>query len=304
MWLRPALERPQASSCLRPHCRAAVFQAKGFAGSRLRHFIFLSLLCVAAAEEKKKSKFLEPFPMIVKAGLFWWCIFVFVVVAYFIVEVLWVRYKGTAVVQWGLTFDFDGTATRKVYWEQFVEPSKWSQSHPVVQSAVISMVQNVLAENSGQREKDGEEAAKVTCETNPNEEQTSDPLLGLKVVPFGPMAVNRGLTLRVRNGDMEGSFFCARLCTEISTPDEGPWTYTMKTVSTGPAYPYLSGTETSTMKMWPEEGGKVHCEWEGRAEVASRFYRWWQGLDNAAHEGAKAVMEAINDEVRRSKKHD
>jgi len=187
--------------------------------------------------------------MIVKAGLFWWCIFVFVVVAYFIVEVLWVRYKGTAVVQWGLTFDFDGTATRKVYWEQFVEPSKWSQSHPVVQSAVISMVQNVLAENSGQHEKDGEEAAKVTCETNPNEEQTSDPLLGLKVVPFGPMAVNRGLTLRVRNGDMEGSFFCARLCTEISTPDEGPWTYTMKTVSTGPAYPYLSGTETSTMKM-------------------------------------------------------
>eukprot|EP00913_Durusdinium_trenchii_P011265 g10578.t1 len=109
--------------------------------------VLLSLLQVlgaAAYGGKKKSKFLEAYPMVFKFLLFWWCVFVFAVMTVYIIDHLMYKRFGPAKVVWKAEHIFKG-ASREELWTYLANPSKWSESdHPVLQTADVSMAGRVF----------------------------------------------------------------------------------------------------------------------------------------------------------------
>ncbi|CAK9075989.1 unnamed protein product [Durusdinium trenchii] len=224
-----------------------------FADQRKRKvlIVLLSLLQVlgaAAYGGKKKSKFLEAYPMVFKFLLFWWCVFVFAVMTVYIIDHLMYKRFGPAKVVWKAEHIFKG-ASREELWTYLANPSKWSESdHPVLQTADVSMVCDIKDPPS---EKENEEEDLAAKEEKPFEH----PKKVCQSIELGPLKKGHGMILRHKadSGPQAGRVFCVRECSQIEEPSDGPFVLIMRTVEGGLGYPFLENTEISEVEMFPSE---------------------------------------------------
>eukprot|EP00440_Ansanella_granifera_P061083 gb/GFBE01066213.1/.p1 GENE.gb/GFBE01066213.1/~~gb/GFBE01066213.1/.p1 ORF type:complete len:293 (+),score=78.75 gb/GFBE01066213.1/:1-879(+) len=277
-------------------------------GSKVRAPLLVLLLllsyalpAVAYGSGKKKSKFLAAYPMVFKFLLFWWCVFVFAVMFVYIVDHLFYRRYGPAKVTWNVEHTFRG-GTREQYWAQLADPSKWSEAHPVVQTADVDMVSWA----KGEEAKDAVDVTEGKDEKNESTENLDplglpkDPKAKLDSVPLGPLKTGLGMVLRHKadSGPRGGSFFCLRECKQVEEPSEGPYLLIMKTVEAGVGFPFLDNSEVSEVELFPAaEDGSIRCKMVGTAEVTSRIFRWWAGLQKNSTEAAVGFLESIAYEV-------
>jgi len=295
-------------------CRAAWRSAPRAAA--LRALLLVALVAQASAaygygSGKKKSKFLEAYPMIFKFFLFWWCVTVFAVMGVYIADHLLFRKFGSAKVVFSVERTFKGGAAggRKGFWEQFADPTKWSPQHPVLQSADIRMVRCAPPEDVA---KDGAtEGDKAEEEEKPPEPliiaDEPTPSARLQPIDLQPLKAGLGFILRHKDdaGPRAGRFYCTRECTEMEMPKEGPWRFVMRTVEVGVGYPYDPDSEVSEVEMHPAaEDGSVRCVVTGTASARSRLFRWWNSLEPNAVYGATSMLQTIEEELLSSKKKD
>mmetsp|Transcript_90747 Transcript_90747/g.194634 ORF Transcript_90747/g.194634 Transcript_90747/m.194634 type:complete len:277 (-) Transcript_90747:50-880(-) len=259
--------------------------------------LFLCLvLPTLAYGGKKKSKFLAAYPSLFKFFLFWWCIFVFGVMTVYIIDTLLYKYRGPAHVDFSIEHVFRGVDSRQVYWAQFVDPTTWDVAkHPVLQSADVRTVR-VDTEVPP-----AEPLADAAAASGAHASKRVTPL------PEGLVALKPGLGLILRHkegsGVRTGTLFCTRECTQMETPEDGPWRLVMRTIEVGAGYPFMPDTEESELQLWaPEKDGTMRCSMVGFAAVNSRFFRWWTGIRRASVAGAVAMMEGIEEVVQASKK--
>ncbi|CAE7523446.1 unnamed protein product [Symbiodinium natans] len=234
--------------------------------------------------------------MVFKFCLFWWCVFVFAVMAVYIADHLLYRKFGPAKVVWKADHSFKG-ASREEFWAQFTDPSRWSPEHPVLQTADVSMV---LCEQSGSQEKSSPEAeAEDVAEDVAEEVPFANPKRKLEAVQLGPLKPGLGMVLRHKaESESSGSFFCTRECKQLEEPVEGPFRLVMQTLEAGLGYPFLDDSEISEVEIFPpSEDGTIRCKMTGVAEVTSRIFRWWSGLQKDSQEAAAAFMQSIQNEV-------
>lgn len=259
----------------------------------------------AAYRSGKKSKFLAAYPIVFKFLLFWWCVFVFIVMGVYIIDHLMFRKFGPAKVVWCVEHRFKGgpSGGREAYWAQLADPTTWTMSHPVLQSADIRMVQCSSADKA---QPDAQPEAQPEAQPQPGADG-APPETQLRPVPLAPLGAGLGLILRHKEGSgpRSGSFFCTRACEQLEAPAEGPWSMVMRTVEVGAGYPFQAGTEATEVTMHPPaEDGSVRCTMSGSAEVNSRIFRWWNSLEPASRLGAVAMFEAIEAEMLAAKKKD
>lgn len=297
--------------------------------------VLLTLLVVSASaagsKPKKTDKFLSAYPMLFKFLLFWWCVVVFVIMAGFIADNLCWRYIGSAPVKWSTSYTFDGRASREAYWAQFVDPSAWTPTHPILQSADVRMVKVLSPEDAAVEQSSngaapgGLDVSKEYSLADPpppdavaeaklmrDEIQAangirSEPSKRMKPTDFGPLKVGLGLVLRhkVSEEQRSGLFFCSRECTLLEVPEEGPWEFEMQTAEVGVGHVFLPGTEEVRIKLWPaEDDGTIKCDMEGSGAVQSRLFRWWYALDRSSAESAQAMLESFNEQQGQAKKAD
>lgn len=266
------------------------------------HVLSASLLLQAALptlayEGQKRAKFLGAYPTIFKFCLFWWCVFVFFIMAIYIADHLMFRKFGPARVNWKAERQLRGTASREEYWAQLADPSKWSSQHVILQSADVSMVNCKSSDasasaptKSAEDEDEDVDEASVSAEVDPEER--------LQAVELGPLKPGLGMILRHKadSGARAGSFFCTREVTNLEQDaSDGPWLLVMKTVDAGAGYPFLSNTEISEVEMFPAaEDGTIRCKMVGTADVTSRVFRWWTSLQKTSQEAAFAFLESID----------
>eukprot|EP00931_Biecheleriopsis_adriatica_P066413 TRINITY_DN40780_c0_g1_i1.p1 TRINITY_DN40780_c0_g1~~TRINITY_DN40780_c0_g1_i1.p1 ORF type:complete len:297 (-),score=91.47 TRINITY_DN40780_c0_g1_i1:79-915(-) len=256
------------------------------------------VLPVLAYGGKKKGKFMAAYPVVFKFVLFWWCVFVFGVMIVYIIDHLMYKKFGAAKVVWNAEHTFRG-ASRKEYWAQISDPSKWSKQHPIMQTADICMVH---CNGSCTDAKEAEAASEEASAELPN---PAEPKKKLKPAKWGPLRSGLGMVLRhkAESGPQAGNFFCTRECTQLEEPQDGPFLLIMKTVEAGVGYPFLEDTEISEVELFPAaEDGSIRCKMVGTAEVTSRMFRWWTGLQKSSQEAACAFLESISEEVSSAKK--
>lgn len=288
----------------------------------LRRYLQLALLFLLVlptwTKREKRNKFLENIPILAKAGLFWWCLTVFVIMMTFIVDSMCWRYLGAAHIKWSTSFKFDGRASREEYWKQFVDPSSWSSEHPIFQSADVRMVRVLrpdaatsdgLKEDSvNADEKLSEavpEAKLLTDEIQAANGIRSEPSKRMQTIDFAPLKAGLGLVLhhKASTEQRSGLFYCSRECTLSETPEEGAWQFMMKTVEVGVGHMFLPGSEEVKVTLLPpEEDGSVLCDMEGTGAVQSRIFRWWYKLSATSAESAKAMLEMFNEQLGHAKK--
>eukprot|EP00930_Biecheleria_cincta_P044090 TRINITY_DN30251_c0_g2_i1.p1 TRINITY_DN30251_c0_g2~~TRINITY_DN30251_c0_g2_i1.p1 ORF type:complete len:306 (-),score=34.07 TRINITY_DN30251_c0_g2_i1:317-1177(-) len=265
------------------------------------HVLVMSLLLqlalpTLAYEGQKRAKFLAAYPTIFKFCLFWWCVFVFFIMAIYIADHLMFKKFGPARVTWKAERLFRGPAPREKYWAQLADPSKWSSQHLVLQSADLSMVNcksgDVSASAPDESAEDIDEAS-AFAQVEPEDR--------LQAVELGPLKPGLGMILRHKadSGPRAGSFFCTREVTNLEQDaSDGPWLLVMKTVEAGAGYPFLPNTEISEVEMFPAaEDGTIRCKMVGTADVNSRVFRWWTSLQKTSQEAAFALLESIDNEV-------
>lgn len=278
---------------------------------RLRLLLLLASAAPAMAKKSKGIEILKHYPAMFKFCMFWWCIFVFIVMGGYIIDTLLFRWFGPARVNWKLEHVFRGAADREAYWAQLVDPSQWSKTHPVLQSADLRMV------NCAKLLKEVASSAAAEERTDTDKADDDDPYVdkppkvmeassSLESVALGPMRPGLGLVLRHKSGggDLGGAFYCTRACSRLEKPPDGVWRFGMDTVEAGAGYPFSAGSQRDELEMWPPgEDGSVRCSMSGSAEVGSRFFRWWSGLEGSSRSGALAMLEAIGAEIQAAKKH-
>jgi len=269
--------------------------------------LMLTLPSMAHGFVGKKTtdmKLLEAFPDFFKFVMFWWCVLVFGVMSVFILDQLMFKYRGPATISWSTSFVFDGRASREAYWAQFVDPSAWKATHPILESADVRMVDFKTGDGN---------AAVVATERKENEEiqdevsgaldeAALEPSARLKPVELKSFVPGLGLILRHKSGNdlphglaREGLFFCSRECTALETPKDKPWRFEMKTVEAGAGHAFVPGTEVVAVLLHPTaEDGTIVCEMSGRGSLTSRVWRWWMGLEKLSVEGAQVMLEAIS----------
>mmetsp|Transcript_22212 Transcript_22212/g.62235 ORF Transcript_22212/g.62235 Transcript_22212/m.62235 type:complete len:321 (-) Transcript_22212:77-1039(-) len=311
--------------------------SSAFRGGRPRVMRLLLLACLlaslvspalAAYGKGKKSKFMSAYPILFKFVLFWWCVFVFVVMGFYVADNLMWRKFGPAKVAWSVerTFKAAPDGGRAAFWAQLVDPTKWSMSHPVLQSADIRMVECTKPEaekndtgskDETSKESAGDKAAAEAAEPaepakSPNATEADEglvaPSAALRPVELRPLEAGLGFILRHKQslgGPRAGSFFCARECTKLETPADGTWRMFMRTVEVGNGYPFEPDSEESEVELAPPaEDGSVRCTINGFAAVNSRLFRWWNGLEPNSRAGSEAMLEAIENEVLSAKKNE
>ncbi|CAE8618657.1 unnamed protein product [Polarella glacialis] len=271
--------------------------------------IVLLLSFVTSADAyggKKKSKFMAAYPFLFKFFLFWWCVFVFGVMFVYISDHLMFRKFGPAKVRWSAEHVFKGSASRETYWSQVADPSKWSMQHPILQTADIRMVKCTAPEKKPEKPEKKEETTEEEEEAKV-ETVEGEPLAKLEPIPMGPLKAGLGMIFR-HKADSEvraGSFFCTRECSELEAPSSGPWRLVMRTVETGAGYPFLANTEVSQVEMWPAaEDGSIRCKLTGSADLTSRVFRWWAGLQSGSMKSAEMYLQSVEELVGASKKKD
>jgi len=274
--------------------------------------IIVILLLPVLVEAKKKSKFLAGYPSIFKFLLFWWCVIVFAIMFVYIVDQLFYKFRGPCRIDFDVECKFRGVADRLVYWEQVMDPTKWKETHPILQSADVRLVECTGLETKDTDEAAGQSASEAETDTagtrQPDDavQNVGDPPnTKLTPVPLGPLKEGLGLILRHKTGSgpREGTFFCTRKCIQLDMPKEGDWRLVMRTVEVGGGYPFLPDTEQSELIMSPPaEDGSITCQMYGYASVSSRFFGWWTGLRKASEQGAAMMLEAIGEEIERGKK--
>lgn len=263
----------------------------------------LQLSSAAAYGGKKKSKFLEAYPMVFKFLLFWWCVFVFAVMTVYIIDHLMYKKFGPAKVVWRAERFFKGVS-REELWAQLADPSKWSKDHPVLQTADISLVSN-MHDPPTTPDKEANEAEEIS-KAKEESHENSDPHFGenafetpkkrCEPIELGPLRKGHGMLLRHKadSGPQAGRVFCLRECSQIEEPVEGPFLLVMRTIEGGLGYPFLENTEISEVEMFPSEDGTVRCKMTGMADVTSRIFRWWAGLQKDSQASAVAFLESLD----------
>ncbi|CAK0865964.1 unnamed protein product [Prorocentrum cordatum] len=275
---------------------------------RVRLLLLLAGAVPAMAKKSKGLEILKHYPTMFKFCMFWWCIFVFAVMGGYIIDTLLFRKFGPARISWKMEHVFRGTADRDAYWAQLVDPSRWSTTHPVLQSADLRMVDcsKLLKEVAAGAAvvTDTDEVASYGDEDKPP--KVMEASSSLESVALGPLRPGLGLVLRHKGGTgaLAGAFYCTRACTLLEKPPEGVWRFGMDTVEAGAGYPYAAGSQKDELEMWPPgEDGSIRCRMSGTAEVGSRFFRWWSGVESSSRAGALAMLEAIGEEIQAAKKH-
>jgi len=260
--------------------------------------LLLQLSSAAAYGGKKKSKFLEAYPMVFKFLLFWWCVFVFAVMTVYIIDHLMYKKFGPAKVVWRAERFFKGIS-REDLWAQLADPSKWSKDHPVMQTADITLVSNMRDPPSTDKEEN--EAEEMSKEKEPNEEHFGENAFEntkkkCQPIELGPLKKGHGMLLRHKpdSGPQAGRVFCLRECAQIEEPADGPFLLVMRTIEGGLGYPFLENTEISEVEMFPSEDGAVRCKMSGMADVTSRIFRWWAGLQKDSQASAVAFLESLD----------
>jgi len=287
----------------------------------------------AAYGSGSKGKFMSAYPAIFKFVLFWWCVFVFVVMGFYIADHLLWRKFGPAKVTWKAERVLKAAPAggRQAYWQQLVDPTRWTDEHPVIQSADIRMVKcdedeakEVAAGATGEeskddskeerKEEDSKEKEEAVATTKTSKQQTAgengDTILpSNKAKPVGlqRLKVGYGFILRHKmdaGGPRAGSFFCTRKCTVLEEPADGTWRMVMRTVETGNGYPFEEDSEESEvlLEVPHEENGSVKCTISGSASVTSRLFRWWNGLEPNSRAASESMLEAIETIVLATKK--
>lgn len=253
---------------------------------------------------KKEKNFLDMYPQIFKFCLFWWCFFVFVVMAIYIIDSLLTKYSGPALVNWKVDHTFRGVDDRQAYWAQLADPSSWSPEHPVLASADIRMV-SIAKTDKDAAKVDKEDADTDDATSNANaadSDAARKPSVQVKPIELQRLKVGLGMMLRHKVGDNAGSLFCTRACTALDEGEE-TWRMTMETVECGAGYPFLEGSEESVVEMHlPQDDGTMLCTMSGCAAVSSRFFRWWSGLRSASEVAAISTLDAIDENMQRAKK--
>lgn len=256
------------------------------------------LLLQVPLAEAKKGKFMANYPGIIKFLLFWWCAFVFVVMAIYVIDYLLFKFLGPAKVVYSTERSF-ASSDREACWKQFVDPSAWSpEKHPIAQTADIRMVK--WLEQDRQKPRPAEDI-------DPKILQSEEISSRLEGVPFGRLKPGLGLELRHKAGTVPraGTIFCARECVKLEEPADGPWCLELLTTEAGGGYPFLERTETSRVELWPPgEDGRIRCRVSGEASVMSRVFRWWSGLQWDAQTGSEFLLQTIADQVAAPKKLD
>eukprot|EP00490_Sorites_sp_Unknown_P013786 CAMPEP_0114674000 /NCGR_PEP_ID=MMETSP0191-20121206/45631_1 /TAXON_ID=126664 /ORGANISM="Sorites sp." /LENGTH=212 /DNA_ID=CAMNT_0001940227 /DNA_START=250 /DNA_END=888 /DNA_ORIENTATION=+ len=200
-------------------------------------------------------------------------------------------------------------ATREELWAQLADPSKWSQDHPVLQTADISLVSN-MHDPPTTSDKEANEADDILrakeSQDNSGNSENSEAHFGenafettkkrCQPIQLGPLKKGHGMLLRHKadSGPQAGRVFCLRECSQIEEPVEGPFLLVMKTIEGGLGYPFLENTEISEVEMFPSEDGIVRCKMTGMADVTSRIFRWWTGLQKDSQASAVAFLESID----------
>jgi len=278
------------------------------------------------ANPKKKSQFLAAYPLIFKFFLFWWCVLMGLVALCFVCDYVMGDRK-PAKVDWALEYVFSNAADRSVYWAQFVDPTAWSDNHPVMKSATLEMIRcldlpHVSEKNKQPPEKDETEKKqppeKEEIEKKPSEKKETDkgkdadeddafkePTRPSEHVPLTVLEPGLGFILRHKEGDLKGKFFCTRKCYALDMPEDGVWRIGMRTVEGGDGYIPVSGTEETEIEMWPpNESGEIRCRVHSGATVLSRIQLWRSGLKQGMMAGTEAMFDAIQEEVslKKSKK--
>eukprot|EP00927_Polykrikos_kofoidii_P055503 TRINITY_DN49749_c0_g1_i1.p1 TRINITY_DN49749_c0_g1~~TRINITY_DN49749_c0_g1_i1.p1 ORF type:complete len:315 (-),score=45.64 TRINITY_DN49749_c0_g1_i1:131-1075(-) len=285
--------------------------------------LLAQILTPVVAYGKGKSKFLAVYPMIFKFCMFWWCAVVFVIMAVFIIDHLFTKFKGPQRVDFVYEHTFRSVAEREAYWAQLADPSTWSPAHPVLQSADVRMVEfgtrDVNPGAAGARSSDTNDAAVATTaevstdlsmETDNVSDGSSFPTntsMTLKPVPLGPLKEGFGMVLRHKKGTRrEGGHFATRKCTKLETPQGNePWRIVMRTVEVGGGYPFVPDTEECTVDMWPlANDGTMKSVVIGRAACSSRLFCWWHSLQQNSELAAQAMLDGIGEEIGHSKKKD
>mmetsp|Transcript_49891 Transcript_49891/g.112287 ORF Transcript_49891/g.112287 Transcript_49891/m.112287 type:complete len:288 (-) Transcript_49891:26-889(-) len=274
----------------------------GITAKRTACIALIICLCfhLAAADEeppKKKSKFLASMPMIIKFSLFWWCAFCMMVMLGFIVDRLLTRRYGPKRIYWSVERTFAAAKGREVCWAQFADPTRWSEHHPVLASADVTMVKGpatieaptedrsmVLGFDISGGADEAASAAKAAASSRYEE------------IPLAPLQEGTGIRLWFKQGSgrLEGLLYCTRICTEVSTPADGPWRLCMTTVEAGPGHHCLAGSEILEVEVsLADEAGKVHLAMQGCGDVGSRFRLWWTGLAPQLQAAGEAMITSI-----------
>lgn len=295
--------------------------------------VTLVVPATAAYGKGGKGNFLKAYPGFFKFLLFWWCVLMFIVMGILVGDhVLFLR-KGPCWVHWYADYVFKG-GEREEYWKQFVDPSSWSWTHPVLMSADIKLVETLsepdpaavaaAAAKNGTKEEGGEEDEEEEETTDPSAEvpaQSSDDLsearkARIRPVPLGPMRPGLALVLRHKSStplpikhdadpETAGKFFCMRECVESEKPADGCWRFVMRTIDVGVGYPFLPGTEEVEVVLHPSgDDGSIRCEMNCKAALQSRLFAWWNNVKRNSTAGCGAMLGAIASEVEGSKKRD
>lgn len=223
----------------------------------------------------KKKKFLENIPMLFKFGMFWWCVFVFVIMMIYIFDALMLKYWGPKPLSWSVEHRLVSGVDREAFWAQLADPSKWAPaSHPVASSADISMVQDCSEEES---------------------------YTGLKAVDLCPFKEGFSIIMRHKAdaGPRSKELFCTRQCTSHEKPKDGAWKLCLKTTQAGVGYPYVEGSEETELSL-KEMDGRLCCSMETRCLVESRLRSWWRNLPKQGRTATLEMFQFLEANLKKS----
>lgn len=274
--------------------------------------------------------------MIFKFCLFWWCVIVFAIMGLYLLDQGMRKKFGPAkvLVSAERLFKEGSKGGRRAIWAQLVDPKSWSPDHPVLQSADIRMVRcdtksndklndenekenrandvnkpAAVAEKTDEASKSEDATAAKDADETEENESIASPSASLVPVELQPLKPALGFIMRHKVslcGMKAGPFLCTRECTNLEDKADGDvWRMAMRTVEVGPGYAFLPGTEWSEVELHPPaDDGSVRCVLTTSAEVNSRLYRWWNGLQPNSQAGAEGMLEAIETYLLSSKKKD
>lgn len=294
-------------------------------------WVFMTLVVPTSAAYGKKGNFLAAYPMLFKFLLFWWCVLMSIVMAIFVGDhVLWM-WKGPKWVHWYADHVFKG-GEREDYWKQFVDPSTWAWSHPVLMAADVKVVellpapamekQPTEAENNEDGKEDGKEPASeptsAEMKAQATEELSPERKARMKTLKLGPVKEGHAFLLRHKSAvplpmkhghevdpETAGKFYCMRECTVAEKPADGAWRFVMRTLDTGLGYPFVPGTEEVEVLLDPpSQDGSIRCEMNCKAAMQSRLSSWWNSVQKNSTAANAQMLAAIAGEVEGAKKQD
>lgn len=250
-------------------------------------------------KEKDKSPILSQFGDDARFLLFWWCAVLGVIAFAFLLDHVIHRSYGKTTYKWTVKRKLDAAPGREAYWNQFVDPTKWKSTHPIVCSADMAMVRV-------SREPRTDGAAAPNRSDDDEFVTTLDGVHVSELTKLQPLKPSLGIMMRHKKSTerLGGHLYCTRECTKLEKAgNDDSWGMAMRTVQVGTGFHIKVGTETTELELAPAKKGKITCYMHGEAEATTRFWCWWQGLRRSSIEGAEAYLDAISQEVCGSKKN-